>query len=196
MAIELMRCTIAVARAFVENASRRAGNCEFSIELAASPGYLSPMRRSFIWLLLLSGLMVAWSAPAATGRVIKVLPQFLDLKGRDSTYPSLYERDAYQAYLRQHTNEVSGVKFHIQWKTKGKPTGPVKLRVEIRGVVRREAPEALELEKAVEPGGWFNHWSAISVTKENYRTLGEVTAWRVTLWEDQHLLGEQRSFLW
>jgi len=26
--------------------------------------------------------------------------------------------------------------------------------------------------------------------------LGEVTAWRVTLWEDTQLLGEQRSFLW
>jgi hypothetical protein len=147
-------------------------------------------------LLLLGGLAAAVSAAAASGRVIKVLPQFLDLKGRDSTYPSLYERDAYQVYLRQHTNLVSGMEFNIQWKTRGKPTGPVKLRVEMRGVVRGDAPEALVLEKAVEPHGWFSHWSAIPVTKDNYRALGEITAWRVTLWEDKQLLGEQRSFLW
>jgi len=154
------------------------------------------MRRSFIWLLLVGWLTVALSAPAATGRVIKVLPQLLDLKGRDSTHPSLYERDAYQAYLRQHTNQISGMEFNVQWKTKGKPAGPVKLRVEMRGLVRGDLPEALVLEKLVEPGGWFSHWSAIPVTKDAYRKLGEITAWRVTLWEDAQLLGEQRSFLW
>ena len=169
---------------------------QISIELPAHLRYLSLMRRSFNWLLLLGGLTVALTAPAATGRVIKVLPQFVDLKGRDSTSPSLYERDAYQAYLRQHTNQISGVHFNVEWKTRGKPAGPVKLRVEIRGIVRGDVPEALVLEQPVKPGGWFSHWSAIPVTKQSYRTLGEVTAWRVTLWEDKQLLGEQRSFLW
>jgi len=154
------------------------------------------MRRLFFWLLFAGWLAVALSAPAATGRVIKVLPHFLNLKGRDSAYPSLYERDAYQAYLRQHTNQISGLQFNVQWKTRGKPNGPVKLRIEIRGIVRGDSPESLVLEKLVEPGGWFNHWSVIPVTKDNYRTLGEVTAWRVTLWEGKQLLGEQRSFLW
>jgi hypothetical protein len=154
------------------------------------------MRRSFICLLLLGWLAAAVSAPAATGRVIKVLPQFLDHKGQNSRAPSLYERDAYQAYLRQHTNLISGMKFNIQWKTKGKPAGTVKLRVEMRGIVRADMPEALVLEKPVEPGGWFSHWTAILLSGEEYRKLGEVTAWRVTLWEDTQLLGEQRSFLW
>jgi hypothetical protein len=169
---------------------------QIGLEFPVRPRYLSPMRRSFIWLLLLVGLAAALPAPAASGRVIKVLPQFVDLKGRDSTFPSLYERDAYQAYLRIHTNQVSGIQFNIHWKTKGKPTGAVKMRVEMRGVIRGDAPEALVLEKVVEPRGWFSHWSVISVTKENYRTLGELAAWRVTLWEEQRLLGEQRSFLW
>ena len=82
------------------------------------------MRRSSIGLLLVGCLAIAGPARAATGRVIKVLPEFLDLKGRSSLSPSLYERDAYQASLRQHTNQISTVQFQIQWKAAGKPTVP------------------------------------------------------------------------
>ena len=63
------------------------------------------MRRLLIWMALVGWLAVIWSAQAATGRVIKVLPQFLDLKGRNSLTPSLYERDVYQNVLRDHTNQ-------------------------------------------------------------------------------------------
>jgi hypothetical protein len=154
------------------------------------------MRRLLSSLLFTGLLTAALSAPAATGSVIKVLPQLLDLKGRNSVSPSLYERDAYQAFLRQHTNQVSAIQFYVQWKTKGKPAGPVKLRVELRGVVRGDQPEALVLEKPVEPGGWFSHWTAVLLSHEQFQKLGKVTAWRVTLWENDQQLGEQRSFLW
>jgi hypothetical protein len=159
-------------------------------------GYLSLMRRLFVWLLWAGWLAAALSAPAATGRVIKVLPQFLDLKGRNSSSPSLYERDAFQAFLRQHTNQISTVKFNIQWRTAGKPAGPVKLRVELHGILRNELPEELVLEKPVEPSGWFGRWTAISLRPEEFQKLGEVTGWRVTLWENGQRLGEQQSFLW
>ncbi len=79
---------------------------KISIEFTATGGYLSIMRRAFIWLLVVGGLAVALSAQAATGRVIKVLPQFLDLKGRNSLTPSLYERDVYQAYLAPEYERV------------------------------------------------------------------------------------------
>jgi hypothetical protein len=154
------------------------------------------MHRSLIWLLLAGCLAAAMSAPAATGRVIKVLPHFLDPKGRNSTSPSLYDRDAYQAFLRQHTNQISGIKFNVQWKTKGTPSGPVKLRVEMRGINRAGLSEELVLEKPVEPGGWFSHWTGILVSREQWLKLGELTAWRVTLWDADQRLGEQRSFLW
>jgi hypothetical protein len=154
------------------------------------------MRRSFAWLVLVGWLAVAWSAPAATGRVIKVLPQFLDLQRRNSLSPSLYERDAYQAYLRQHTNQISTVQFQIQWKADRKGTAPLKLRVEVRGATRGELPKQLVLEKPVERGGWFSRWTAIPLSREEYKDLGAVTAWRVSLWEDTQQLGEQQSFLW
>ena len=154
------------------------------------------MRRSFTWLLLAGCLLAALSGRAATGRVIKVLPQFLDLKGRASTSPSLYERDAYQFRLRTHTNEISGMVFHVEWKTKGKATGPVKLRLEALGAVRGPTPESLVLDKEVKPGGWFYHWSEIRISPAEYKRLGSVAAWRVSLWEKDELLGEERSFLW
>jgi len=57
-------------------------------------------------LALLGSLSATFASDAASGRVVKVLPLLLDLKGRDAVSPSLYDRDAYQVYLRQHTNEI------------------------------------------------------------------------------------------
>ena len=154
------------------------------------------MRRSWIWLLLVAGLAVAGSAQAATGRVIKVLPQFLDLKGRNSLTPSLFERDMYQANLRDHTNLCSGMRFNVQWKAKGPAAAPLKLQVELRGVARGDLPQQLTLEQPVRIGGWFSHWARLDLAGEQYKSIGQVTSWRVTLWEGTRLLGEQKSFLW
>ncbi len=154
------------------------------------------MRRFLIWWIILGWLALAVSAPAATGRIIKVLPQFLDLKGRNSETPSLYERDLYQAHLLRATNECSGMRFYVRWKAKGKAAAPLNIQVELRGVARGDFPKQLVLEKPVEPGGWFSHWAKFDIVGEQYKDFGRVTAWRVTLWEDKRLLGEQKSFLW
>lgn len=50
------------------------------------------MRRLFISLALVGCLAFVLPASAATGKVIKVLPHFLDLKGRHTKSPSLSER--------------------------------------------------------------------------------------------------------
>jgi hypothetical protein len=166
------------------------------IEFGAAGGYWSFMRRSLICLALVGWLAAAWAAHAATGRVIKVLPQFLDLKGRTSLTPSLHERDIYQAILRDHTNLCSGMRFNVQWKTKGQTTAQLKLQVELRGVARGDFPKQLVLEKAVEARGRFSHWTEVPLVGEEYKSFGKVTAWRVTLWEGPELLGKQQSFLW
>jgi len=152
------------------------------------------MRRPILILALC--FMVTAAASAATGRVIKVLPQFLDLKGRHALSPSLYDRDAYQAYLRTHTNEVSGMRFAIEWKASGASAGPVKLRVEVRGVSHGELPPTIVLDREVKAGGWFGHWTSLPLTGDDYKKIGEVTAWRATLWDGDRLIGEQKSFLW
>ena len=154
------------------------------------------MRQSPIWLSLCCWLAAACSAQAATGRVIKVLPHFLDLQGRHSLSPSLYDRDAYQARLRRHPEERSGVRFDVQWKKKGGVFEPLKLKVELRGIAQGNLPKQLVLEQPLEPGGWTSHWSSLALSGEQYTKFGEVTAWRASLWEGGQLLGEQRSFLW
>ena len=131
-----------------------------SIEFSGGRRYLSSMRRTLIWLLLVGWLAVALSASAATGHVIKVLPQLLDLKGRNSLTPSLYERDLYQSTLRIHTNQCSGMRFHVQWKAKGESAAPLKLWLELRGVAHGDYPKRLTLEMPVVPRGRYSHWNS------------------------------------
>lgn len=42
----------------------------------------------------------------------------------------------------------------------------------------------------------MENWSALSLSKDEYCTLGELSAWRITLWDGSNLLAEQKSFLW
>jgi hypothetical protein len=154
------------------------------------------MGRSSIYLALLVSCLTAMQANAATGRVIKMLPFFVDLQQRHSLAPSLFERDAYQFQLRQHPEQQSGMLFDVHWKTKGTAWAPVKLRVELRGVLQGNRPTQSVLEKEVQPGGWFSRWTGLKLSGAEYKLLGEVTAWRATLWEGDQLLGEQKSFLW
>ena len=141
-------------------------------------------------------LALALPCGAATGRVIKVLPFYLDRQGRHTRSPSLFERDVYQAYLFQNPEKRSGMMYDVHWKTKGAPTAPLRLRIELRGVAQGNLPSQLVLEKTVPPSGWFGYWTSLLLTGEKYKQFGEVTAWRATLWEGQRLLGEQESFLW
>lgn len=152
-------------------------------------------RRVYCWLLLvwLLGLV---PAHAAKGRVIKVLPQFLGTNGLASLSPSLYDRDAYQFLLQHHPEWRKGMRFMVQWKTKGPAWQPLTLRVELRGIAQGNLPNRLVVDKPVKAGGWFSHWTSVQLTGENYQAIGEVTAWRVRLWEGQRLLSEQKSFLW
>src|SRR4051812_18089333 len=91
-------------------------------------------------------LMAAISANAATGRVIKVLPQFLDLKGQHTLSPSLYDRDAYQLVLRNNPEQRSGMRFAVQWKAHDSSSAPLKLRIELRGTATGNLPPRTSIE--------------------------------------------------
>lgn len=140
-------------------------------------------------------LLASIPAAAATGRVVKVLPHFLDLQGRHSLSPSLYDRDAYQAQLRKYPAQRSGLRFDIQWRARG-AKDKLKLRVELRGAAKGDLPRATLIESALEPGRKTSGWAAIKLAGEEYQNFGEVTAWRATLWDGDQLVGEEKSFLW
>jgi hypothetical protein len=140
-------------------------------------------------------LLTTVVSQAASGRVVKVLPHLLDLEGRHSTSPSLYDRDAYQAELRAHPEKRSGIRFDILWRGRGEPRQKAKLRVELRGAAKGNVPSEKTIETEVTLTG-ISKWAALKLEGEEYKKFGEVTAWRVTLWDGDQLLGEQKSFLW
>ena len=131
----------------------------------------------------------------AAGSVIKVLPLFLDLKGHDAISPSLFDRDAYQAYLRQHTNEVSAIRVDIFWKATNAKDAKLKLRAELRGLGEGGMPHQAVLESDVTPAA-YRSWTSLKLGGDDWRNFGALVAWRVTLWNGDQLLGEQKSFLW
>ena len=152
------------------------------------------MRPSILILALY--FMVRAAASAATGKVIKAASQLLDLKGRHALSPSLLRsRRLLKAQLRDTKTNISGMRFAVQWKASGSANA-LKLRVEIRGISNGERPPTIVLEQPLKPGWWFNHWASLPLAGDDYKKIGEVTAWRATLWDGDQMIGEQKSFLW
>jgi hypothetical protein len=134
------------------------------------------------------------SVSAAKPRIVKVLPHFLDQQGRNSLAPSLYERDAYQVYLRENPDNVSALRFDIQWKAPRK-SGPYRLKLEVRAEkTGLTTPRVFEAK--AERKGVLATWSPILLDKKTYAEMGSVIAWRATLWDGDTQLAEQQSFLW
>jgi len=153
------------------------------------------VRRLLINLLLLGSLSTSFAGDAAAGRIIKVLPFFLDLKGQNALSPSLYDRDAYQAYLRQHADKRSAIRFDVLWKASNAGETNLDLRVELRGIGEGGMPRQATLEQTVAPH-FFRHWNSLTLSGQDYKNFGELVAWRVTLWSGNQMLSEQESFLW
>jgi len=152
--------------------------------------------RAFLILLAMFGLLAGvHAADAVTGRVFKVLPLLLDQQGRTALSPSLFDRDAYQARLRQHTNEISAIRYDVLWSAKHTGEAKLKIRLELRGVDAGNLPKLKTLE-AEATSGFFRKWTPLTLDGDEYKAFGAVTAWRASLWDGDQLLGEEKSFLW
>jgi hypothetical protein len=146
-------------------------------------------------LFLLGSLSAAFAADTVSGRVVKVLPMFLDLNGHDAVSPSLFDRDAYQAWLRLNTNQISALRFDVWCKTANVGGNKLKLRAELRGIGENNLPRVAVLEKEASTG-FFHRWTSLALAGDDYKNFGALVAWRVTLWNGDQMLGEQKSFLW
>lgn len=154
------------------------------------------MRAFLIFLFTLGLLSPVHATDAGTGgKVVKVLPLWLDQQGRTATSPSLFDRDAYQAHLRDHTNEISAVRYDVLWSAAKNKDAKLTVRAELRGVGETGAPRLKNLEAVVAPGR-FRQWTSLTLGGADFQQFGSVVAWRVTLWNGSQLLGEQKSFLW
>lgn len=140
-------------------------------------------------------LALALCAHAESAKIIKVLPHFLDLKGRDTVNPSLFDRDAYQAELRNNPSKRSALRFDVHWKAPYYDYDSLRLRIEAKGLKGRET-NAVVLEQPLKLGSIFSQWSAVKIAGEQYEKFGELIAWRATLVSGTNVVAEQRSFLW
>jgi len=151
--------------------------------------------RATLILLLTLGFLAGAHAADVTGKVLKVLPLLLDQQGRTALSPSLFDRDAYQAQLRQRTNEISALRYDVLWSAENAGENKLKLRVELRGVGTANLPKFKTLEAEATPG-FFRKWTSLTLAGDDFKSFGAVTAWRATLWAGDQQLGEQKSFLW
>ena len=101
----------------------------------------------------------------------------------------------FQAQLRQYPGQRSGMRFNVLWKAKSANGAMLKLRVELRGIAQGNLPRQTTLETEAK-SGWMGRWTSLTLSGDDYKNFGEVTAWRATLWDGDKLLGEQKSFLW
>jgi len=154
---------------------------------------VSKMRATKVLLPLLITAWASFSAQAASPKLIKILPQFLDQQGRHAVSPSLFDRDAYQARLRRQPEQRAGLRFAIQWK--GPRSTSLKVRVELRGA-HEMTPTTAVLEGTLGHGGLFSHWSELSLAGDDYKKFGDLVAWRATLWDGSQQVAERKSFLW
>jgi hypothetical protein len=130
----------------------------------------------------------------ASARIIKVLPQYLDLKGRNSLHPSLFERDAYQAELRANPDKRSALRFDVNWKAPWYEYGALKVRVEVKGMKGRQ-PKQLALEQSVKSTTMFSEWTGVTLSGEHFQGF-EMISWRALLMNGTNVIAEQKSFLW
>ncbi len=132
----------------------------------------------------------------AEGRVHKVLLHLLDLDGRHTPAPSLFERDAYQEYLRSNPELVSGMAFDVLWKVpKGKKRN-LQMRLEIRGSKNYQS-SPFSRTVPVNATGFFKTWTRIDLSTADMDSIGQIVAWKVTVVEDEETdLCSHYSFLW
>ncbi len=148
------------------------------------------------WIIFaLAALLLPLTSEAGSARIIKTLQHRLDQQGRHTLSPSLYERDAYQAHLRDNPKEVSALRFDIQWSGKKLDKSNLKVRLELRSR-QTEPGKAVVIEQPLKPKGVFSYWTEVKVDQEMLKKIGDITAWKVSILEGDQMLTEQKSFLW
>ena len=147
----------------------------------------------FVFLFAVMGLVSPAPTWAASAKIKKVLWFYLDQEGRQSLSPSLFDRDAYQAELRNNPARRSGLRFDVQWNALS--GADLVLRVEMRGSIGTTNTTAT-IQARVKKSGPFSRWTKVKLPEDEYRKLGELTAWRATLHQGDLQVAEHKSFLW
>ena len=151
------------------------------------------LRRAIGWGIFLLLVLGGFSLHAAEAHILKVLPQYMDKKGRTALSPSLFDRDAYQSKLRRNPELASSLIYRVNWKGSS-ADAKLTLRVEVR--TGGAQGKVLVSEQPVTPPKWGSRWTDLGFTGDDFTAVREAVAWRVTLVEAGKTVAEQKSFLW
>jgi hypothetical protein len=151
------------------------------------------LRALIVWGLVSLTSTVLLGADQAS--IVKVLPHLLDLKGKASLAPGLFQRDAYQGQLRKDPKLVSGMRFNVQWKAKGIPADELVLKVRLK-TSGRSPNDPLELTAPIRGNRKWGRWSSLYYDGNLFKDNGQVLAWKVELLRGETPLATQTSFLW
>ncbi len=144
-------------------------------------------------ILITTAMVLAGCDTLQTGSgtsVVKVLPHYLDASGNHSDGPTLLHRDVYQANLRKNPELVRAVRYDVNWRGDGE----IKVRLELRST--KAGAETMVIERIETTSGRRTHWTPILIDAATYKTFGQPESWRVSLWQGETQVGEQKSFLW
>ena len=144
-------------------------------------------------ILITTAMVLAGCDTLQTGSgtsVVKVLPHYLDASGNHSDGPTLLHRDVYQANLRKNPELVRAVRYDVNWRG----VGEIKVRLELRST--KAGAKTMVIERVETTSGRRAHWTPILIDAATYKTFGQPESWRVSLWQGETQVGEQKSFLW
>ncbi len=143
-------------------------------------------------LIILAPALAGCSAlePQSGPNIVKVLPHYLDESGNHTDGPTLLHRDVYQDKLRKNPDLVHAVRFDVNWYG----AGEVKVRFELRST--KVGVETMIIERVETASGRRTHWTPILIDAATYKTFGQPESWRVSLWQGETQVDEQKSFLW
>ena len=153
-------------------------------------GYVGLMR-IILLIILAAALVGCGTLPTRSGiGLVKVLPHYLDESGNDADGPTLLHRDVYQANLRENPDLVHAVRYDVNWRGDGE----IKVRLELRSA--KTGVETMIVERIETASGHSTHWTPILIDAATYKSFGQPESWRVSLWQGETQVGEQKSFLW
>lgn len=146
----------------------------------------------------LLSLLLIWSClcevkAAGLATIKKVFVFYLDSRGRYAPSPSLFDRDAYQAWLRDHPEHQFGICFVVQW---ARAIAGQHLQLVIELNTEKYPKQTPIIIRTAVPDRRKSGWMRVALDGQDYKDAGKVLAWRVTLREGDQVLAEKMSFLW
>lgn len=161
------------------------------------------LRRAKFGLLLLglTSLLLAGCTtenPVSRGgfAVTKVNRTLLDKNGYETDIVGDLKGEAvYQYKLRHQPQNQYGARFHIKWKGP-KGASRIRLVLDVQGLTpSNESTRATIARDLPDLDGWAE-WTTLDITGTQFKQLGEIMAWRVTILAQDRVMAELPSANW